>query len=113
MSRDEACSLRSRRQGLADGCDCRRWHHGICFGTIRKMKASPHGSQLASRRAARTRPKYQPLPDLSPDEFELLKQDVAEHGIQIPVIQDEHGNTLDGHQRERAAIELQLKNYPV
>jgi len=59
------------------------------------------------------RPKYQPLPDLSPEEFDILKSDIAEHGIQIPVIQDEHGQTLDGHQRERAARELGRKNYPV
>ncbi|MGC4033265.1 MAG: DNA methyltransferase [Tepidisphaeraceae bacterium] len=35
------------------------------------------------------------------------------HGVQVPIIQDEHGNTLDGHQRLRAASELRLKNFPV
>ena len=58
-------------------------------------------------------PRYQPLPDLSPDEFEILKSDIAENGLQYPVIQDEFGATLDGHQRERVLTELGRKNYPV
>jgi len=57
--------------------------------------------------------KYQPLPDLPPEEFEALKADIAENGLQYPVVQDERGNTLDGHQRERAERELGNKNYPV
>lgn len=59
------------------------------------------------------KPKYQPLPDLPPEEFEALKADIAENGLQYPVIQDEKGNTLDGHQRERAERELGNKNYPI
>ena len=59
------------------------------------------------------RPRYQPLPDLPTDEFEALKADIAERGIQYHVIQDENGDTLDGHQRERAAKELGIRNYPI
>lgn len=59
------------------------------------------------------RPKYQPLPDLPEDEFEALKRDIADHGVQLPIIQDELGNTLDGHQRQRAVHELRLKRYPI
>jgi site-specific DNA-methyltransferase (adenine-specific) len=33
--------------------------------------------------------------------------------MQVAVFQDEHGETLDGHQRERAADELGIKNYPI
>jgi len=66
-----------------------------------------------SRANSNGRPKYQPMPDLSPDEFEILKADIAENGLQYPVIQDEFGATLDGHQRERALAELKIKNYPV
>ena len=58
-------------------------------------------------------PKFQPLPDLSPDEFEVLKADIAENGLHYSVIQDEFGATLDGHQREKALRELSIKNYPV
>lgn len=28
------------------------------------------------------KPKYQPMPDLSPDEYELLKTEIAENGLQ-------------------------------
>jgi ParB-like chromosome segregation protein Spo0J len=55
---------------------------------------------------------YQPLPDLPSDEFAALKADVAENGLHYPVTQDEVGNTLDGHQRERALRELGIKRYP-
>ena len=59
------------------------------------------------------KPKYQLLPDLPPEEFEPFKADIAVKGIQVAVIQDEYGDTLDGHQRERAADELHIKNYPI
>jgi len=59
------------------------------------------------------KPKYQFFPDLPPEEYESLKADVAVHGIQYAVIQDEKGNTLDGHQRQRIADELRIKNYSV
>ena len=59
------------------------------------------------------KPKYQPMPDLPIDEFEILKTDIAKNGLQYPVIQDEVGATLDGHQRERALADLKIKNYPV
>jgi ParB-like chromosome segregation protein Spo0J len=59
------------------------------------------------------RPKFQPLPDLIDDAFNALKADIEENGLHYPVIQDELGNTLDGHQRERALGELKQKNYPI
>jgi len=59
------------------------------------------------------KPKYQFFPDLPPEEYESLKADVAVRGIQYAVIQDEKGNVLDGHQRERIADELRIKNYPI
>ena len=60
-----------------------------------------------ARKKAKTNgtPKYQPMPDLPPDEFEILKADIAENSLQYPIIQDEVGATLDGHQRERALAE--------
>ena len=42
-----------------------------------------------SRANSNGRPTYQPMPDLSSDEFEVLKADIAENGLQYPVIQDE------------------------
>jgi ParB-like chromosome segregation protein Spo0J len=57
--------------------------------------------------------RYQLLPDLSEAEYAALKAHIAAWGIQVPVVRDEHGHTLDGHHRERAAKELGIKNYPV
>ena len=73
------------------------------------MRSSRNGKAAVTT----PRPKFQPLPDLPPDEFDALKADIAQRGIQYHVIQDEKGHTLDGHQRERAAKELGIKNYPI
>jgi site-specific DNA-methyltransferase (adenine-specific) len=53
------------------------------------------------------------MPDLPADEFEALKQDIAANGLRCPIDQDEMGSTLDGHQRERALLELGIKKYPI
>ncbi len=55
---------------------------------------------------------YQFFPDLSPEDFEALKADIAERGVQVAVEITEQGETLDGHQRQRACLELGIKNYP-
>ena len=57
-------------------------------------------------------PPYQVFPDLPPEEFETLKRDIAERGVQVAVEITEKGETLDGHQRLRACRELGIKNYP-
>jgi site-specific DNA-methyltransferase (adenine-specific) len=59
------------------------------------------------------KPKFKPMPDLPPEEFEALKQDIAVNRLHSPIDQDELGNTLDGHQRERALQELGIKKYPI
>jgi transposase len=55
---------------------------------------------------------YQLLPNLSEKEYENLKADIAERGIQVPIELDEHGNILDGHHRLKACEELGIKDYP-
>ena len=52
------------------------------------------------------RPKYHILPDLFPEEYEALKASIADHGVDIPIIVDEGGNTINGVQREKASSEL-------
>jgi ParB-like chromosome segregation protein Spo0J len=52
---------------------------------------------------------YQLLPPLSPNEFAALKDDIAMHGIRVPVIVDEDGEIIDGHHRYTAAVELGLR----
>jgi len=55
---------------------------------------------------------YQLLPDLTEDEYEALKADIAARGVMVPVEYDEAGNILDGHHRVRACAELGLGSWP-
>jgi hypothetical protein len=48
----------------------------------------------------------QPLPELTPDEYTALRDDVAAHGVLVPIVVDQHGRLLDGHHRRRIADEL-------
>ena len=50
--------------------------------------------------------RYQFLPDLLPDEYEALKASIAERGVEVPVIVDQDGETVDGFHRERGCGEL-------
>jgi len=56
--------------------------------------------------------KYQLLPELPPEQFEALKADIAERGVVVPVVMDEFGAILDGHNRARACRELGINDYP-
>ncbi len=55
---------------------------------------------------------YQLLPDLTTEEYEALKADIAARGVQVPVEYDEAGNVLDGHHRLRACAELGITDWP-
>lgn len=52
------------------------------------------------------------MPDLSAEDFNALKTDIAERGVLVPVEYDEDGNILDGHHRVRACEELGLPDWP-
>ena len=61
--------------------------------------------------------KYQVCRDLTPIEYEALRNDVAENGVLVPVEVDENGDILDGHHRIKAWTELKaegakLPDYP-
>jgi ParB-like chromosome segregation protein Spo0J len=61
--------------------------------------------------------RFQFLPELAPDEYAVLKADIAQNGVLVPVEVDEHGTTLDGHHRVRIWSELrasgmQVADYP-
>ena len=56
--------------------------------------------------------KYQVMPPLTDEEYEALKADIAEHGVQVPVEYDEEGNILDGYHRVRACLELGITDWP-
>ena len=52
--------------------------------------------------------KFDILRPLTSDEYTGLKADIAAHGQQYPIIRDQNGATLDGHQRERILLELHV-----
>lgn len=49
---------------------------------------------------------YQPFYDLPAAQFQALVNDVAARGVLLPIIVDEAGRVIDGHQRRRAAAEV-------
>jgi ParB-like chromosome segregation protein Spo0J len=53
------------------------------------------------------------LPDLPRWTYEALKESIRRWGVILPVVKDENGNVIDGHQRVRACEELGIENYPV
>jgi ParB-like chromosome segregation protein Spo0J len=56
---------------------------------------------------------FQCFPDLAPWEYEALKASIRRHGVILPVVQDEFGNVIDGHQRRRACRELGILLRPL
>ena len=50
--------------------------------------------------------RYQVMPPLTDEEYRALKEDIAENGVMVPVVQDTEGNIIDGHHRVRAYQEL-------
>ena len=50
--------------------------------------------------------KFQPMPDLAPDQLAALREDIAANGVIVPVVVDQHGRVLDGHNRRSIAAEL-------
>ena len=57
--------------------------------------------------------RFQVLPDLSPDEFDALLEDIRCRGVQLPIEVTTEDEVLDGHQRLRACAQLGIKDYPV
>ena len=56
---------------------------------------------------------YQVMPDLSQEDYERLKADIRENGVEIPIEYDEFGNVLDGHHRLRICEELGITDFPI
>ena len=50
--------------------------------------------------------KYQPMPPLTAEEYDELKDSIANNGIDVAIEYDENGEILDGHHRVRAWQEL-------
>lgn len=48
----------------------------------------------------------QPMPDLSPEQYDALRADIETNGVQIPIVVDQHGRVVDGNNRYAIAAEL-------
>lgn len=55
---------------------------------------------------------YQLLPPLSDDDFKALYDDIAAHGVKVPVEYDEAGEILDGHHRVAICKMLGITDWP-
>ena len=53
------------------------------------------------------------LPDLTTWEYDALKESIRRWRVILPVVKDENGDIIDGHQRVRACEELGIEDYPV
>lgn len=51
----------------------------------------------------------QPMPALTADQLAALREDIAENGIRVPVVVDQHDRVLDGHNRRAIADELGIE----
>lgn len=49
---------------------------------------------------------YQVMPPLTAEERAALAADIAERGVLVPIVTDQHGTILDGHHRKHIADEL-------
>jgi ParB-like chromosome segregation protein Spo0J len=50
---------------------------------------------------------------LTPEQFEALREDISQRGVQVPVeIDAATGEILDGRARVRICEELRIRNYP-
>jgi ParB/RepB/Spo0J family partition protein len=56
---------------------------------------------------------YQLFEPLADEQYQALKADIAERGVMVPIVKDEHGNVLDGHHRLRACEELGITDYRI
>jgi len=55
---------------------------------------------------------YQVMPEMAQEEYEALKEDIAERGVMVPIEFDENGNVLDGYHRLKICVELGIEDYP-
>lgn len=46
------------------------------------------------------------MPPLLPSELSALRESIEAHGVQVPVLVDEHGTIIDGNHRDQIATEL-------
>ena len=52
--------------------------------------------------------RFQPMPELTIEQYDALKSDISVHGILVPIVIDQYDRVLDGHNRFRIAAELKI-----
>lgn len=55
---------------------------------------------------AQEAPVLQPMPDLTSDQHDALRADIKRNGVLVPIVVDQHGRVLDGHNRSAIGAEL-------
>lgn len=53
----------------------------------------------------------QPMPALTEEQYDALREDIATNGVLVPVVFDQHGRVIDGNNRKAIADELGI-DYP-
>jgi ParB-like chromosome segregation protein Spo0J len=66
-------------------------------------------TQPAGISAEPRQPTFQPMPDLTTEQYEALKADIVIHGIVVPIVVDQYDRVLDGHNRIRIAAALNIE----
>lgn len=52
---------------------------------------------------------FQPMPELTADQRGALEADIRAHGVLVPIVVDQHGRILDGHNRHEIAGQLGIE----
>ena len=52
---------------------------------------------------------FQQMPDLSTEQYAALRADIEQRGIVVPIVVDQHGRVLDGHNRKAIGDELGIE----
>ena len=78
---------------------------------IEKFSEDFQGRSSSPNPQVKTNPEYASLvSELSPEEYELLKQSIKkENGLYVPIIVNQDGTILDGHHRYKACQELGIE----
>src|SRR5918911_3591012 len=78
--------------------------------SIHKVSEGIQGRSSPSNLQVEVNPEYASLvSELSPEEYESLKQSIKENGLHVPIIVNQDGIILDGHHRYQACQELGIE----
>ena len=79
--------------------------------TIDKLSEDSRGRSSSSKPQVKINPEYASLvSELSPEEYESLKQSIKDNGLHVPIIVNQNGIILDGHHRYKACQELGVES---